>query len=886
VSFVKQSDFAGKPSPSGRGLGEGSACVQRLPSPRFLRQIEDLEESTSPGGRGRVLRASYAVLSTALFPLPALAFDTPDLLWPTISMTSALLALTATTLYLGLRVIGLSKRHKQEEHLSKSLDQLLSSAPAGYYLWDVEHNREVFSPVLVRMLHFLSGVETFEQLLGYFDKEERERLQKLMQELQAGKKNFVTRLHAEVRGTPKSFECTGDRINNTEGQLRAVILWFHDITGYEHQQEQVISERLAIQEQMGALNRMLDTLPFPVWRRGKGLDLSYANIAYRRLSSLKQLPHDEGAPLPDLFENAPALAKWAKETGEIQTENHHLVMDGKRALYQFKEVPLSKEDGNIGFGFDITRQEEAEKEIKRHISAQSDLLESTSSAAAIFGADMKLRFYNNTYVKLWDLDEKWLISHPTYGEILEVLREKRKLPEQTDFPKFKKEQLAWFRDLIEPYNDFLHLPDGRTLHLIVIPHALGGILVAYEDMTDRLAIERSYNTLSAVQRATLDNLHEAVAVFGQDGKLALNNPVYARLWSLDQARLNNRPHISEIMESTKHLYHYEASWEAFKQNIIARVLRRTSNTMRLERTDGAVLDIASVPLPDGATLITYVDITDSTLVERSLRERNEALEEADRLKTEFLANVSYELRSPLTSIVGFSEVLNRQYFGELNDRQREYVSGIYQSSHYLMSLINDILDLASIEAGYMSLEVARFDIFEALASVQPLIQERVKEHGITFNLECSPAIGKMLGDEKRIKQLIFKLLSNAIKYTDAGGKVTLGARKGKKGEIVIWVEDNGIGIPTDEQLAVFDKFHKRQGPNPQGRAGAGLGLSVVKSFVEMHGGTIELESKPGVGTRVICYMPRENLELKNITPWKNDGTPIGADDEPGDHVIH
>ena len=520
---------------------------------------------------------------------------------------------------------------------------------------------------------------------------------------------------------------------------------------------------------------------------------------------------------------------------------------------------MPEERISVGFAIDVSELEVLKEDLNRHISAQDDLLESSASAMAIYGADMRLISFNNAFTALWKLDEVWLDTQPTYGEILEVLREKRKLPEQANFQLFKQQQIKLFTGLIEPHEEFFYLPDGRSLRVIAIPHALGGILFAYEDVTDRLALERSYNTLIAVQRETLDNLHEGVAVFGEDGRLRLSNPGYLSLWNIDAEYARTEPHLGDIIEKCKTLFIYD-EWENFKQKLIQKFQTREFLSQLLERSDGKVIDWRKVPLPDGATLITYLDITDSTVVERSLRERNEALQEADKLKSEFLANVSYELRSPLTSISGFSEMLRQEYFGPLSDKQKEYVDGIHQSSQHLMQLINDILDLASVEAGYMRLEVSKFDIHAMMQSVLSLIQERVKELDVQVKFECPARIGKMLGDETRIKQILFNLLSNAIKYSEAGNTVTLGAKEIKEDEIVLWVEDQGPGIRLEEQEVVFSKFFKgKNQESPRGksgqRSGTGLGLSIVKHIVQAHGGEVRVESELGKGTTFFFTLP-------------------------------
>jgi signal transduction histidine kinase len=261
-----------------------------------------------------------------------------------------------------------------------------------------------------------------------------------------------------------------------------------------------------------------------------------------------------------------------------------------------------------------------------------------------------------------------------------------------------------------------------------------------------------------------------------------------------------------------------------------------------------MLQVASVPLPDGEVLLTYLDVSDTARVERALRERNDALETAGRLKSEFIASVSHELRTPLNTVIGFAEILNNQYFGSLNSSQSEYCRGILDSSNQLMTLINDILDLATIEAGYMVLELNRVDIPEMLRGVVTLTRERARSRGLEISLRCPSQIGAIEADERRLKQALFNLISNAVKFTPPGGAIGIEARY-FQGELLLAVADTGIGIDPADQARVFERYAcKREG-------GSGLGLSLVKSLIELHGGSVEIESALGRGTRVICRLP-------------------------------
>ena len=630
-----------------------------------------------------------------------------------------------------------------------------------------------------------------------------------------------------------------------------------------NQYQTLLKENTHLKRELKQFSSIMNVLPTPIWLRDADSNIRYCNMAYSITAEEATEQRNENDTL-ELYSQARNLAKSSLATNSLKTERNHIVIEGTRKLYQFSEIPIKSDNVTVGIAQDITELEEVNEELQRHIKAQAELLESITSAMAVFGSDTRLKFFNFAFVRLWGLDEAWLETNPTYGEFLEVLREKRRLPEQANFPLFKQQHIKLFTALIESREEIFYLPDGRTLRVLAIPHALGGILFVYEDVSDKLALERSYNTLIAVQRATLDNLHEGVIVFGEDCRIRLYNPRFLQIWKLEQAVLSPETHISDLIEKTKSL-HYNDNWEDYKQKFIAQLLVREVQFRRIERTDNSVIDSVVVPLPDGATLITFYDVTDSTVVERSLRERNEALSEADRLKTEFLANVSYELRSPLTSISGFSEILTNNYFGELSVKQREYVSGIYEASQHLMQLINNILDIASIEAGYMKLDISEFSIYSTMQSVISLVKERIRESQLKFTFNCDKNIGTMFADETRIKQIVFNLLSNAIKYSSAKGEIKLNVEVvdnfgNSSEEIMFTVEDDGIGIALEEQEAVFEKFHKINNSGIRS-SGAGLGLSVVKSFVELHGGRVELYSQAGKGTKVSSYLPRKHSYL-------------------------
>ena len=614
------------------------------------------------------------------------------------------------------------------------------------------------------------------------------------------------------------------------------------------------AERAALQLQRDRLRAMLDALPLPVWRRDADLRLVDCSRAYAAaVDAPAQKVLDEAREIAAgvVADNGRAVAARARSSAVPQSESHHIVVAGSRRLMEFTEAPLDGTGEVVGYAQDYTDLENIQAELARHIAAHADVLENVAVAIAIYGPDTRLTFFNTAFAGLWRLEGEWLLTEPTLDEVLERLRERRRIPEHADFRAFKRQQLAMFTSLIEPQEELLHLPDERTLRLDVSPHPFGGLTFVYEEVTDKLALERSYNTMIEVQRETLDNLYEAVAVFGSDGRLKLSNPAYAQMWQLAPDDLQGEPHVGDIIEKQRAFFDDGGDWPAMKRRIIARLTAHAAESTRLVRRDGSILQAVTVPLPDGNILLSYLDVTDSTRVEHALRERNEALETAGRLKSEFIANVSYELRTPLNAIIGFAEILTNQYFGELSPRQLDYSRGILDSSHRLLSLINDILDLATIEAGYMTLETAEIDIHTLMSSVLSLTRERARKQNLKLDFDCPTDVGALVADERRLKQALFNLISNALKFTPPGGTVTLAARRTAE-RVALIVADTGVGVPREDQARIFEKF-ERGSPNAR-QSGPGLGLSLVKSFIELHGGTVEMDSRPGSGTTVTCYL--------------------------------
>ena len=796
---------------------------------------------------------------------------------PTLAIGAAVLVgLVCLPILLWLR----QRLHKAMEEVRRCeaertrLAEILAASPDGFYRWDVSPDGGVegvhCSRRLAVLLGLFAGTEaTYEDVKGSFGTSETAVLDAAVASLQGSGNGFE--LELGLRDGHRRVLVVGCRAADSDGRALADLLWMRDVTEGAAAVESLSHERRDLGVERDRLRALLDALPLPVWLRDGDLALITCNSAYARAvdagSAADAVEAQTELAAGGALREARALAARARASGMARAESFHLVMGGARRLVELTEAPFSADGlsglATVGMAVDRTRQEELQAELARHVAAHAEVLENLGTAIAIFSSDTRLTFFNTAFSMLWRLEADWLGTGPTYGSVLDVLREHRRLPEVADFRAYKEGELRRFTSLLEGREDLLHLPDERTLRRIVSAHPFGGLLFTYEDVTDALVLERSHKTSLAVHRETLDNLHEGVAVFSSDGRLRLSNPAYGRIWALSPEILAGEPHINDLVEGYHDFFSAAADWPTVRQNILTLLSERVARHGRIERSDGAILDYASVPLPDGAVLTTWLDVSDSARVERALRERNEALAAADQLKSEFIANVSAEVRTPLATILGFAEMLAHEYFGKLNKRQQDYARGITEAGQYLEQVLSNILDLATIEAGQMALSLNAVDVHGMLAGVLQLVRERVREKQLVLNFDCPLDIGWMVADERRIRQVLFNLLSNAVKFTPGRGQITLAAMRqsGEQGEEILFtVADTGEGIVPEEQERMFGSFvHGRAGESRPG--GAGLGLSLVKSFVGLHGGHVEVASVHGEGTTFILHFPAGQAEV-------------------------
>lgn len=658
-------------------------------------------------------------------------------------------------------------------------------------------------------------------------------------------------LRSHARSFDMVIETNRDEVLEVQGRVSGgkAFVRFLALNNLRAELAELKIERDRLGSSISMFESLLDTIEQPVWRRDGQGKLAWVNHAYGEavdaVSSARAV--EEGRELLGTVSREMIRAR-ATVTSPYH-DRLSTVVHGNRTVLDVVDVVTT--DGSAGMAIDVSEAEAVREELKRTLKSHAETLDHLATPVAIFDSQRRLQFYNQAFMQLWDLDLPFLESKPDNSELLDKLRTNGKLPEQLNWRNWKDTALAVYQSL-DTKTDTWHLPNGQTLRVIATAHPQGGATWVFENLTEQVDLEARYNTLVRVQGETIDHLTEGVAVFGPDGRIRLSNPAFRALWGITAEQAEPGTHIKTIEAACAASYAEPDGWRRFAQALTAFDDERPTLDGTFELYSGLILDYAVTPLPNAQTMLTFVDKTASVQAEKALKEKNEALRKADELKNDFVQHVSYELRSPLTNIIGFTDLLKTPGIGTLNDRQAEYIDHISTSSSVLLTIVNDILDLATVDAGIMELNYSELAIEDLLDDVAMQIADRLQENNMTLEIIAPAGMGTIVADQQRLKQILIKLLTNATNFSPENSTITLNCWR-DAASVFFSVRDRGPGIPPDMLKTVFDRF-KAQAKDGK-RSGAGLGLSIVESFVHLHNGDVSIDSRAGDGTTVTCRIP-------------------------------
>ncbi len=772
------------------------------------------------------------------------------------------LLLAAWTLAAGWVIVsarGKARRLESGQRHARRLGRMVDESPALPLL--VRADGKIEAPA--RLAAWL-GLDAVPQYLTELDNKDRgltaEQLAELTEAVRRTQKTAAQfRMVATPRGSKRSLALRGHLADPQVSPGGAALVWVFDFSDSESELVKLRTEASRARSDFSALVGLIEAAPMPMWFRGPDGMMRLVNTAYVLAvgGESAEAVVEAGTELVESVDGLSA-AQVARQAAAKQLPIERMVsatIGGQRRALRVSDLPLGNE-GVAGYAVDVEDMEELARSFRAFRDAQRAMLDQLSAGVAQFDAKRQLTFANQPFQRIFALGPAAMLDPPPFERLLDIARDAGRVPEARDFPAWRRERAAWFM-AGEAQEEAWPLADGTHLRIVAQPLPDGGLLLIAEDRTEQLRLSATRDTLLRTRTATFDSLFESVAVFAPDGRMQLWNRRFAADWGLDDTFLDTHPRIEVLLERIAARLKKPARAKAVGDVVRAATLDRRQTGGRVLLADGRTLEFAGVPLPDGNGLLTVLDITDSQKAETALRERNVALQEADAMKTRFLANMSYEFRTPLTSIGGFAELLEAGLGGDLSEQGKEYVAAILTSVGRLGEQIENVLDLSQSEAGMLPLAV---DEIELLPFVTRIVEDRaarIGEAGLVLDLRGDKLAGRIMGDNRRLARAVGHVLDNAIAATPRNGRILVELSRHKTSghdNARIVVSDNGAGMDAATLARALDGLRiSTDGKTVERRQG--LGLPLARQLIEAHGGTLELMSEPGQGTTAIIELP-------------------------------
>ncbi|MGV2496140.1 PAS domain-containing sensor histidine kinase [Pelagerythrobacter aerophilus] len=655
-------------------------------------------------------------------------------------------------------------------------------------------------------------------------------------------------------GSQRSLALRGALADPQVSPGGAALVWVFDFSESESELALLREEAARARGDFAALVGLIEGAPMPMWFRGPDARLQLVNAAYVEAVGAASAADAVERQL-ELIEAVDGLtaAQVARHSVDQKTPIERIVattVAGKRRSLRVSDLPLGQE-GIAGYAIDIEDQEELARAFRAFREAQRSILDQLSVGVAQFDARRRLTFANQPFRRIFGVAPGSVAAGLDFERFLSDARDAGKTPEVRDFPTWRREHAEWF-SAGAPREEAWPLADKTHLRVVANPMPDGSLVLIAEDRTEQLALSATRDTLLRTRTATFDSLFEALAVFAPDGHLQLWNRGFAGSWGLDPELMDTHPSADRLLEAIAPNLAKPAQTKAVGEVIRAATLDRKEQGGRIQLADGRTLEFAGVPLPDGNGLLTVLDITDSQKAEEALRERNMALEEADQVKTRFLANMSYEFRTPLTSIGGFAELLESGAAGELSDQGKDYVRAILDSVARLADQVENVLDLSQSEAGLLPIAKERIALMPFVTKVVREREQAILGGGLSLDLRGSAA-GKVDADPRQLGRAIGHLLDNAIAATGKGGKILVDLTRKAEGARIV-ISDNGRGMTAKELAHALDGLRTTPDGNGLVRR-QGLGIPLARQLIEAQGGALEIVSREGKGTTVTIELP-------------------------------
>ncbi|MDZ4138495.1 MAG: PAS-domain containing protein [Erythrobacter sp.] len=685
----------------------------------------------------------------------------------------------------------------------------------------------------------------------------REQVDQLWARVQATQKSAAPfRMAINLPGSQRSLALHGTLADPQVSPGGAALVWVFDFTDSHGELARLRAAAARATGDFAALVGLIEAAPMPMWFRGSDLTLHLVNQAYVDAvgagsaaevvdSQIELLEPDDARSPADIARNA--LQNQDKSERIVAATIH-----GARRTLRVSDLPLGQE-GVAGYAIDIEEQQQVAREFRAFRDAQRVMLDQLSVGVAQFDPEERLIFANRPFRRLFALTDEAIAERTAFDRFLSDARERGRTPEVRDFPEWRRERAAWF-GARGTQEEAWPLPGGTHLRVVAQPMPDGGLVLITEDRTESLALSAGRDTLLRTRTATLDSLFEALVIFSPDGSVQLWNRSFAGTWGLTPELLDQHPSADELLSAIGRNLVRPEEVALIGAAVRAATLDRREKGGQVDLADGRSLRFAGIPLPDGNGLLTVLDITASQKAEQALRERAEALEEADAVKARFLANMSYEFRTPLTTIGGYAELL-KSGVAEGPEQAGEYVDAILSAVARLTEQVENVLDLSQSEAGLLPISKERIDLLDFLTALVREREQAIIAAGLSLDLKGRR--GRVVdADPRQLGRAVGNLLENAITGTPEGGRIVIELNKAPEGSdwgVEISIADNGRGMSSRELALAQGGVKPGKDGAPERRTG--LGIPLARQLIEAHDGTLDIASRKGAGTTATIRLP-------------------------------
>ena len=565
------------------------------------------------------------------------------------------------------------------------------------------------------------------------------------------------------------------------------------------------------------ISNITNNIPMALWHRNSQGRIDYCNETYA--SALECSQAKIKTENLELFSkndiDLHALSAQALKNHQSSTSRKHAVIQGSRRLVEIGIHPILETFSTIGYALDISETEELSSKLSSTTSAYHEIFNTISIPIAVFDERKNLHYYNTAYTKLFDFKDSFLDQNITFADILDDLRSRKKIPEYANFQEYKKKRAELFNNVIKPIEEFIDLPNEDTLRVRIAPYPLGGLIFVYENITDQLNLERGVNTLLAVQKETINHLYEALIVIEKNGKIQFLNKAMEKLFNISNAKILVHQPFNSWTEIFKDFFLDEQQHKNWTEYLSTLFINRHPINERLFLLNDLVVNWFYTPLPDGSHMLGFLNVSEEWNHERQLKAHNFNLEKKNILKQNYINQVTHELQKPLDNIIGFSNTLNQQLFGKLNEKQLNYCQLIENNTENVKFLIDDVLCLIGLDQYSLTITPQPFILQNMLDSLKAMIEPIFQEKGIDFTITNKAHTTKVTGSEKHLKQALFAIIKDLTLYTPESATIDINVK--------LYKNDKKVTIQINAP------YHTKNEEDPQT-----LGNTIARRILDAH----------------------------------------------------